>query len=462
MRGLKTLLLAFPLALATTVLADAHDASACGGCLVGQSESTQVTGHRMILSISNDTTTLWDQIKYTGNPSSFAWVLPIKGQVQIGLSSDALFARLEDLTQVTINSPWINCPSGGCFGGGGGSGGGGGGGPSGGVTVIAQEVVGPYETVQLSSSDANALKTWLTDNNYAIPQDISGIIDAYVAEGFDFLALKLVPGEGVDAMRPVRITSPGASPGLPLRMVAAGTGAVTSISLWVIGEGRYEPTNFPTFEIKPEELVWNWDTSSSNYKDLREAGFAAAQGKTWLVEYAGPVHYTHIKFPLENLTLSSPEQSGYGDAQGMGASEALNEDLAALYGSIDTSSMWFTRLHAELPRAALANDLSIGASLNQSQVNNFFQVEQTVGTPPQCPPVPECPGPPDSGNPGSGNDGNDDVWSGFWEPNSSAAAGGGGGCAIGGGVGSSAVLGGLALSLGFAIARRRRRSSCGF
>ena len=31
MRGLKTLLLAFPLALATTVLADAHDASACGG-----------------------------------------------------------------------------------------------------------------------------------------------------------------------------------------------------------------------------------------------------------------------------------------------------------------------------------------------------------------------------------------------------------------------------------------------
>ena len=31
----------------------------------------------------------------------------------------------------------------------------------GGVTVIAQETVGPYETVQLSSQDPNALHDWL-------------------------------------------------------------------------------------------------------------------------------------------------------------------------------------------------------------------------------------------------------------------------------------------------------------
>ena len=50
------------------------------------------------------------------------------------------------------------------------------------------------------------------------------VIDAYVAEGFNFLALKLVPGQGVDSMRPVRVTTPGAAATLPLRMVAAGTG----------------------------------------------------------------------------------------------------------------------------------------------------------------------------------------------------------------------------------------------
>jgi hypothetical protein len=60
--------------------------------------------------------------------------------------------------------------------------------------------------------------------------------------------------------------------------------------------------------------------------------------------------------------------------------------------------------------------------------------------------VPACPEPPDS---------EDDAWSGFWGDEEAAA--GNSGCAIGGGVGSSAVLGGLALSMGLAFARRRRR-----
>src|SRR5688572_19439714 len=107
MRYPKILFAAIPLAIASMAISDIRDASACGGCFVSQTESTQVTGHRMILSISNDKTTLWDQIKYAGNPDSFAWVLPIKGQVAIGLSSDALFARLEVHTQVFIGSPII-------------------------------------------------------------------------------------------------------------------------------------------------------------------------------------------------------------------------------------------------------------------------------------------------------------------------------------------------------------------
>ena len=452
MRHLKTLLLALPLAFASMSLVDARDASACGGCFVSQSESTQVTGHRMILSVSNDKTTLWDQIKYEGNPASFAWVLPIKGQVDIGLSSDALFETLEVATEVVISSPTISCLPPNCAGGGPSSGGfdedGSPAPGSGGVTVIAQEVVGPYETVQLSSADSLALKTWLTDHGYAVPADIGPVIDSYVAEKFDFLALKLVPGQGIDSMRPVRITSPGASPLLPLRMVAAGTGAITPVNLWVVGEGRYEPTNFPTFEIDPDDLVWNWDSSSSNYKDLRTAGFEATEGKAWLYEAAEPVSTYQIEYPLKDLVDFSPKESGYGDAEGVGAAEELTEDLAALYGSINPNSLWLMRLHAELPRTALATDLEIGASQNQSSVVRFFEASKTLGTAPECPPVQGCTDP---------SDPESNSWSGFWGDDE--AAGESTGCAIGGGVGSSAILGSFALSLGLAVARRRRRQT---
>src|SRR5581483_7740408 len=112
MRLLPTLLFAVP-ALALT-LSHATDVSACGGCFapppVTENEDTQVSSHRMIFSVSPMATTLWDQITYTGEPASFAWVLPIKGLAMLGVSSDALFQNLDQQTQVTVVEPQFNCP----------------------------------------------------------------------------------------------------------------------------------------------------------------------------------------------------------------------------------------------------------------------------------------------------------------------------------------------------------------
>ena len=238
-------LVAVPALALTAVFAQVPDAAACGGYFA-PTQSPEVASHRMAFSVSTTQTTLWDQVEYTGDPASFAWVLPIKGMVDVGVSSDLLFEQLDSLTAVLVTAP-DPCP---CQDeGGDGSGGGGGGG--GGVTVIAQSAVGPYDTVQLSSSDPTALTDWLTMNGYDIPASVEPTIAAYVNEGFDFLALKLAPGMGVSAMQPVRVTTPGAGLSLPLRMVAAGVGSTVPITLWVLAEGRYAPTNFPTFTVDP-------------------------------------------------------------------------------------------------------------------------------------------------------------------------------------------------------------------
>src|ERR1700689_1590498 len=88
-----------------SMAAMADDARACGGCFHGPTQNGDViTDHRMIFSVSPEQTTLYDEIEYQGNPASFAWVLPVHGQVQVGLSADVVFASLDSATQTTIVS----------------------------------------------------------------------------------------------------------------------------------------------------------------------------------------------------------------------------------------------------------------------------------------------------------------------------------------------------------------------
>jgi len=369
------------------VLLSPRRADACGGCFT--ESVSQVTGHRMVLSLGNTQTTLYDQFEYTGRPSSFAWVLPIKGVVEVGLSSDLLFNGMDAGTAVTIFSPMATCSGGGfpCSYNYSAAGGGSVSMIEGDmVDVLAQETVGPYETVQLASSDGSALLNWLASHGYNVPQDIEPVIDAYVAEGFDFLALRLVPGVGVEAMRPVRVTIPGAAPVLPLRMVAAGTGVTTTVTLWVISEGRYQPANFPWFVIDEVDLLWNWDTQSSNYSEIRQQAYDDSNGFAWLVESTWSFNPAEFISSFQGLVASDPADSGYGDGDPQLAIQEASADMNVLLGSLDPNTLWFTRLRAELSRPALATDLQLEAADSQTPIWTERYIQNAQGTPP-CPPV---------------------------------------------------------------------------
>jgi hypothetical protein len=338
--------------LAVTVALVDTDARACGGCFHEVNppppERSVVTGHRMAFSISTTQTVLWDQIRYSGNPREFAWVLPVKPGAIIQASRDEWFAALDAATQPVINAPpqYYGSPqqSGcalvacGASGGDGNSGGSGGG--SGPVQVLAQGVVGPYDTVTLQSTDPNALTNWLTSHSFDIPASIAPTIDAYVAGGFDFIAVRLRPNCGVNAMEPVRIVTPGADPTLPLRMVAAGTGAEVDLVLWVLGEGRWQTQNFPSAVIDDSQLVWDTSQALSNYSTLAESVMGQQNGRTWLTEFSAPITAYAYGAPSNssNPTLYQAYYSfcgGYGPSNGSTVVQPVPCDRA---GDIDAGT----------------------------------------------------------------------------------------------------------------------------
>jgi len=285
----KSLLACLAFASAAAVLEPGR-AEACGGCFVQQSERTVVTDHRMALSISTTQTVLWDQIRYSGDPAEFAWVLPVRAGATIELSTDAFFTALDASTQPVVYAPRTyggayGCGVTGCAADSMSSAGADGPGP-GQVQILSQSVVGPYETVTLRATDSGALRRWLTGHAYAIPPAIGPVIDAYVAESFDFIALRLRPDCGERSMQPVRIVTKGADPTLPLRMVAAGIGARVGLTLYVISEGRWRPQNFPEAEVASQSILWDRTQNRSNYEPLVQGLMTGGEGRTWVTEYA--------------------------------------------------------------------------------------------------------------------------------------------------------------------------------
>jgi hypothetical protein len=414
-----------------------RDADACGGCFHPETTvvrtgtettSSVITDHRMVFKVSAEETILWDQVRYTGAPEEFAWVLPVHEGAKIELSRNEFIASLDAVTQTTVQGPSRSCRAAGggpvtnyapSSGGGGGCGssvdeaavasGGGsptddksagadvdGGAETPNIQVVAQSVIGPYQALTLHSKNGQGISDWLTQNKFAIPDNVKPTIDAYTSEGFDFIALRLRPGTGVQAMRPVRVVTQGMDASLPLRMVAAGIGAHVGLTLWVIGEGRYAAQNFPNGMIDDSQLTWDAKQGRSNLTQLETDELAKDNGTHWITQAAGPqtltvdnsatsvinnvftktLYSTYQSTCITNPPRQKPcseDQLPTGDA---GAGDAGTPDTCTEYVSgcdgyddLDVASrglhdgdVWVTRMRADLPAASLQTDFQLQAS----------------------------------------------------------------------------------------------------
>jgi hypothetical protein len=401
----------------------------------------------MAFALSEQRTVLWDQFEYGGAPEEFSWVLPVAPGAYLEAGTDAFFEALEAYTQVNVVPPPLLCSSGasGCDGCGvmaasddsaaiSVSGG-----VDSGVYVLHQETVGPYDTVTLRSSSGDALTGWLLANGYVIPPDVGPVIQAYVSEGADFIALRLRPGAGVTQMTPVRVVTPGGTPVLPLRMVAAGVGEFVDIVLYLIGSERSSMPDL--LEVAPdlEQLSFDYGRNDSNYLQLRERALARNDGHDYITAYAGREDLAgkpgagwftsdgrgfgadlvtlYFQQALENAERSDlndcnsvaalartgdlivddcdPSEAtegrtcvgpGFGER---GASslecEQLDDIAAALIGQRPLST-WLTRLEMRLPRQALSVDCVIEPNFDQAPVANNLQADRAEN-PPCEPPV---------------------------------------------------------------------------
>jgi hypothetical protein len=297
-------LVRFALAVATMAGVGAlfvpGDAHACGGVFVAQPVIEQpasrsiVRDHRMAIAIGRSKTVIWDEVRLEGDPRDFVWITPVKPGTTIELADDEWLSALDVSTQPVVYGPRYNsrggCALAGCAsdqdttesk-------------PSGSVFVVSEEVLGPYDSVTVrAAGDPDAPYRWLQSNGYRIEDDkVRGVLASYASAGFDFAALKLHATCNQTAMQPVRIVIPGPDPRILIRMALAGARIdAVPITLFVLAETPYRPSNYPFGFVDDDRLEWDrasstsYYSSKSNYDDVTNEEMAK-EGKTWLVESA--------------------------------------------------------------------------------------------------------------------------------------------------------------------------------
>ena len=267
-------------------------AAACGGFFCSLVPINQAAEQIIFKQLGNDVTAVV-QIQYVGEAENFSWVVPVPGVPTFSVGSNLLFQTLEPLTRPSFNltesgevclgdlpnmdvSPVATTAI-----------------PEGAadsdVDVVASETVGPYDVQVIHSDDPEALANWLVDNNYDLSDRGEALIEPYVTAGMNFVVLKLSQGQGVGDIQPLVMNYLTEEVMIPIRLTAVAAADDMGVLVWLLGEGRAVPTNYPHVTVNYSQVDWFNGSQNAylSYQQLVADAMDEAGGQGFVTDYAG-------------------------------------------------------------------------------------------------------------------------------------------------------------------------------
>jgi len=249
-------------------------------------------------------------IQFSGSPEQFAWLVPVPSVPDLALSPAGIFGLLERFHGPGVSNTTVDlCPRslyrcayhGVCgdeensedAGGNGGDDANNGtnnatnngGVRPGGVEVIRRETIGAYDTVIFSAEEATGAVDWLRSEGFIVNETMGPYMQPYFDAGMVFVASKLVPGAGVDAIKPLRMTYQGHQPMIPLRLTAVAAEPHLTVTTWIYGVASFAPKDHPTVAIDAGRL--STVGGRSNYPMVLARAIDDAGGDAFVAEYSG-------------------------------------------------------------------------------------------------------------------------------------------------------------------------------
>jgi MYXO-CTERM domain-containing protein len=326
-------------AAAAVVIAAAPSRAEACGCLsppdpvaLGEDDfAVNQQAEQIIFEVDEGTITAHVLIRYAGDPSQFAWIVPVPSVPELGLSPAAAFAMIDDATAPIVNVgfedlcpvpeyechqhvfPDCSSPSDGVSDGtgggfddddgagfadesGGGETGSGDDGAPPGIDVIDMQQVGSYETVTFTAAEADLAVQWLQENGFIVNDTMTPYMMPYVEAGMIFVAAKLEAGAGIDAIEPLRLTYADTNPMIPLILTAVASEPHLTVTTYIYDDVAYRPQVRPVAVIDPERVAID-ASGRINYPQLLSRTVDEIGGDGWVIEYGATPPTTSFDDP---------------------------------------------------------------------------------------------------------------------------------------------------------------------
>jgi hypothetical protein len=266
------------------------------------------TGENVLFVMSPGRVQAHIQIQYTGDPASFAWIIPVQKVPTVKVGSQLLFTNLLNGSVPTfqLTTTFTNCATGstsqssssGCAGGSDDSGGGesfsAGSGGSGGSNsnapqVLSRDAVGNFEVVILEPVTTQGLIDWLVLNDFEPDtEEAAPVIEDYLTRDFVFVAIKLKHSAGLEEIHPLVIEYDGDEPCVPLKLTRIAAVEDMTVRTFFLGENRVVPSGaYKHVTLNSARLDWSGLGTNYNLAVARAVDAPVANGRAFVTEYAG-------------------------------------------------------------------------------------------------------------------------------------------------------------------------------
>lgn len=225
--------------IAVSMSFGAVPAGACGcGIYLPLDGEASVSEEHVLIRWDGQSEDIVMTLGVLGSSSEAAVIFPVPTRATVKLADGKVFEELRELTKPVEKTVYQFFPMIGA----------GAPPPGGGVTVLERQTLGPFDVSTLAATDAQALGDWLSANGYNLPPEVIGALRPYIAQGWYYIAVRLSPAAGSDALTgaldPLWITFPYDRIVYPMRPSALARSSLT-VFMYVLAEHRVEkPVSF--------------------------------------------------------------------------------------------------------------------------------------------------------------------------------------------------------------------------